>query len=91
MEISTHASFIACNRSPGAGDYDPHGNVFAFGAQNWIAFMHPGDDDGIVETCFGHTDTVNVVRFVGQDVLLSGSVDTTIRVWRRMGDKVCSW
>ncbi|OBT97339.1 hypothetical protein VE01_04298 [Pseudogymnoascus verrucosus] len=72
------------NRHPAAADW--HGKVLAYGADRNIAIWSPqGGHHGVTRLLVGHTDTVNVVKFMETTaglLLLSGSVDKTIRVWR---------
>ncbi|KFY45278.1 hypothetical protein V494_01033 [Pseudogymnoascus sp. VKM F-4513 (FW-928)] len=72
------------NRHPAAADW--HGEVLAYGADRNIAIWNPqGGHHGVTTLLVGHTDTVNVVKFMESTaglLLLSGSVDKTIRVWR---------
>ncbi|OBT78466.1 hypothetical protein VF21_00930 [Pseudogymnoascus sp. 05NY08] len=72
------------NRHPAAADW--HGEVLAYGADRNIAIWNPqGGHHGVTRLLVGHTDTVNVVKFMETTaglLLLSGSVDKTIRVWR---------
>ncbi|KAA8913153.1 WD40-repeat-containing domain protein [Sphaerosporella brunnea] len=77
------------NRHPAAADWSKHGTL-AFGGGRCIALWNPDDSSlrGVSATLKGHTDKVNVVRFLpnrtaDDEIILSGSVDKTVRVWRR--------
>ncbi|KAF3920332.1 hypothetical protein ABW20_dc0100695 [Dactylellina cionopaga] len=84
---------IGANRIPNASDCDINSGLIAYGAGNVIALWRPDETEtcrsGIVATLKGHTDKVNVVRFVeviaghGQSVLVSGSVDKDLRLWKK--------
>ncbi|KAL9104431.1 MAG: hypothetical protein Q9163_000637 [Psora crenata] len=78
-----------CNRHPSAADWDATTGLLAFGADRNLALWSPLDIGQIGIRCLqpGHTDIVNAVRFLptehGQpQMILSGSADKTIRVWR---------
>ncbi|KAK0252982.1 Elongator subunit elp2 [Friedmanniomyces endolithicus] len=80
-------SYIAAggNRHPSAADWAP--GLLAFGAGNNIALWNPEDDrqNGISALLAGHTDAVNVVKtcdYDGQQLIISGGADKTVRVWR---------
>ncbi|KAJ8068161.1 hypothetical protein OCU04_003732 [Sclerotinia nivalis] len=74
------------NRHPSAADWDESG-LLAYGTDRNIALWYPGNESsrGVVELLSGHTDTVNVVKFIPKShgLILSGSVDKTVRVWKR--------
>ncbi|RPB00114.1 WD40 repeat-like protein [Choiromyces venosus 120613-1] len=81
---------IGGNRNPAAADWSPSG-LLAFGAGRCISLWNPLDPEyrGVFSTLKGHTDRVNVVRFLpGQslekDIIISGSVDQSLRIWRRL-------
>ncbi|KAK6349832.1 hypothetical protein TWF696_006098 [Orbilia brochopaga] len=88
-------SFIAvgANRIPTASDWDVNSGLIAYGAGNTIAIWQPEETDtsrsGVLATLKGHTDKVNAARFIenagtpDDSVLVSGSVDKTLRIWRR--------
>ncbi|KAI5803144.1 WD40-repeat-containing domain protein [Geopyxis carbonaria] len=83
---STTASFVAIggNRHPAAADWSSSGTL-AFGAGKTVALWNPDDPQlrGITATLKGHTEKVNAVRFLPDgETLISGSVDTTLRIWR---------
>ncbi|CCX07201.1 WD40-repeat-containing domain protein [Pyronema domesticum] len=77
---------IGGNRHPQAAEWSPSGTL-AFGGGRVIALWNPDDAKlrGVTTTLKGHTDKVNVVRFLPQNdsIILSGSVDKTVRVWRQ--------
>ncbi|KAH8600776.1 quinon protein alcohol dehydrogenase-like superfamily [Bisporella sp. PMI_857] len=74
------------NRHPATADWDASG-ILAFGADRNIALWRPQNPEsqGIHDFLGGHTDIVNTVKFLpnSSGVLLSGSVDKTVRVWKR--------
>ncbi|KAG0648310.1 Gamma-toxin target 2 [Hyphodiscus hymeniophilus] len=86
MEISAEYLAAGANRHPSVADWD-EGGILAFGADRNIALWSPQNHDsrGALALLSGHTDTVNVVKFIPKSdgILLSGSVDKTIRIWRR--------
>ncbi|KAI9641373.1 Elongator subunit elp2 [Ciborinia camelliae] len=73
------------NRHPSAADWDESG-LLAYGTDRNIALWYPGNEAsrGVWELLGGHTDTVNVVKFMPQShgLILSGSVDKTVRIWK---------
>ncbi|KAE9973124.1 hypothetical protein Vi05172_g6717 [Venturia inaequalis] len=79
------------NRHPEASDWDPSpAGLLAFGADNNIAIWNPlaPDHHGISSLLSGHTGLVNAVKFFSpscteDSLILSGSVDQTVRVWRK--------
>ncbi|OCK85685.1 RNA polymeras-like protein II Elongator subunit [Lepidopterella palustris CBS 459.81] len=81
---------IGGNRHPSAADWDSGGSgLLAFGAANNIALWNPSDGDyqGIKALLSGHTKAVNAVKFFSSGnpnstVILSGSGDKTLRIWR---------
>ncbi|KAK5129697.1 Elongator subunit elp2 [Cryomyces antarcticus] len=97
MSVTTDYVATGGNRHPAAADWEP--GLLAFGADNNVALWNPADPDtrGISALLAGHTDTVNVVKFfppskarksskTSSSIILSGSVDKTIRIWQRDQD-----
>ncbi|KAF2180950.1 RNA polymeras-like protein II Elongator subunit [Zopfia rhizophila CBS 207.26] len=90
MDISAEFISIGGNRNPAAADWDAGGLRFlAFGADNSIALWDPLDEGlhGIRLVLNGHIKAVNAVKFFPtgsheKSVLLSGSADHTLRIWR---------
>ncbi|KAI4652535.1 uncharacterized protein J4E79_008841 [Alternaria viburni] len=90
MNISTEFIAAGGNRNPAAADWDEAGSqLLAFGADNCIALWDPQDESlrGVQAILSGHTKAVNAVKFFptqlpNVSVLLSGSADNTIRLWR---------
>ncbi|KAF7897734.1 uncharacterized protein EAF01_008700 [Botrytis porri] len=74
------------NRHPSAADWDESG-LLAYGTDRNIALWYPGNETSrsVFEFLSGHTDTVNVVKFVPKShgLILSGSVDKTVRIWKQ--------
>ncbi|TGO09282.1 hypothetical protein BTUL_0172g00040 [Botrytis tulipae] len=74
------------NRHPSAADWDESG-LLAYGTDRNIALWYPGNETsrGVFELLSGHTDTVNVVKFIPKShgLILSGSVDKTVRIWKQ--------
>ncbi|KAI9826227.1 MAG: hypothetical protein M1819_007394 [Sarea resinae] len=98
--IEVESEFIAVggNRHPAAADWDPNCLLLAFGADNDVALWDPLDDThpGVRALLSGHTDKVTAVKFLrtessAQPIILSGSVDKTIRVWRPDPDSPTAW
>ncbi|KAI9762303.1 MAG: hypothetical protein M4579_000451 [Chaenotheca gracillima] len=88
--VRAEIDFIAAggNRHPAAADWDHASGLLAFGTDRNIAIWDPLDSShhGITALLCGHTDKVTVVKFLpytsnGLIVLLSGSVDKTIKTW----------
>ncbi|CAG5159217.1 uncharacterized protein ALTATR162_LOCUS5472 [Alternaria atra] len=90
MNASSEFISVGGNRNPAAADWDEAGSqLLAFGADNSIALWDPQDESlrGVQAVLSGHTKAVNAVKFFptqlpGVSVLLSGSADNTIRIWR---------
>ena len=75
------------NRHSCAADWTP--DLLAFGSGNNIALWNPEDNrqNGISALLAGHSGIVSVVKIYDHGVqrfLLSGSVDKTIRIWKRI-------
>ncbi|KAL4976178.1 6-phosphofructo-2-kinase-domain-containing protein [Aspergillus desertorum] len=80
---------VGGNRHPAAADWDVHSGILAYGADNNVALWDPLEKShrGVYSVLVGHTDKVSVVRFytcptTGTRLLLTGSVDCTVRLWR---------
>ncbi|KAF2865414.1 WD40-repeat-containing domain protein [Massariosphaeria phaeospora] len=90
MNVTSEYISIGANRNPGAADWDSEGlQLLAFGADNSIALWDPLDHElrGVRSLLKGHTKTVNAVKFFPTksshiSVLLSGSADHSLRIWR---------
>ncbi|ENI09019.1 hypothetical protein COCC4DRAFT_186282 [Bipolaris maydis ATCC 48331] len=95
MHVSPEFIATGGNRNPAAADWDDAGLQFlAFGADNNIALWDPQDEAlrGVHAILSGHTKPVNSVKFFPTQspdvsVLLSGSADNTIRIWRGRRDE----
>ncbi|KAK4888877.1 Elongator subunit elp2 [Elasticomyces elasticus] len=89
-EVAARYLAAGGNRHPAAADWAP--GLLAFGAGNNIALWNPQDThhNGISALLAGHTDAVNAVKVCdldGQKLILSGSADKTVRVWKPAKDK----
>ncbi|CAN9187702.1 unnamed protein product [Alternaria alternata] len=90
MNVSSEFISVGGNRNPAAADWDEAGSqLLAFGADNCIALWDPQDESlhGVQAILNGHTKAVNAVKFFHTQlpnisILLSGSADSTIRIWR---------
>ncbi|KAI9885703.1 MAG: hypothetical protein M1823_002519 [Watsoniomyces obsoletus] len=91
MAFQFQTDFIAVggNRHPCAAAWDRLSGLVAYGADRNIALWDPlgSDKQGIRALLAGHSDKVNAVAFYNvaslkEPLILSGSVDKTIRVWR---------
>ncbi|KAF2475152.1 RNA polymeras-like protein II Elongator subunit [Lindgomyces ingoldianus] len=93
MNISEIFISIGGNRNPAAADWDTKGlQLLAFGADNSIALWNPLDHGlrGVRSLLNGHNKAVNAVKFFpteisSKSILLSGSADHTLRIWRCHG------
>ncbi|KAF8859623.1 WD40 repeat-like protein [Acephala macrosclerotiorum] len=80
------AEYLAAgaNRHPSTADWDVSG-LLAFGTDRNVALWRPQDENsqGLLALLSSHTDTVNAVKFIPESsgILVSGSVDKTLRVW----------
>ncbi|KAF2789182.1 WD40 repeat-like protein, partial [Melanomma pulvis-pyrius CBS 109.77] len=97
MDVSAGFFSIGGNRNPAAADWDTDGlQLLAFGADSCIALWNPLDPEnrGVQAILNGHSKVVNAVKFFpaqspGVSILLSGSADHTLRIWRgREGPKL---
>ncbi|KAH7402942.1 quinon protein alcohol dehydrogenase-like superfamily [Pyrenochaeta sp. MPI-SDFR-AT-0127] len=94
MSVASEFISIGGNRNPAAADWDEAGlQLLAFGADNGIALWDPQDGGlrGVQAILSGHTKAVNAVKFLATQspdvsILLSGSADNTIRIWRGSKD-----
>ncbi|KAL8808883.1 MAG: hypothetical protein Q9200_003927 [Gallowayella weberi] len=88
-----HSEYIAAggNRHPAAADWDTVTGLLAFGSNSNVALWKPllkGEDHkGLTALLGGHSDDVNAVKFFNSaaawpHLILSGSVDHTIRLWQ---------
>ncbi|CRG88755.1 Elongator complex protein 2 [Talaromyces islandicus] len=89
VNVATEYISVGGNRHPGAADWDVHSGVLAYGADNNVALWAPEDksNQGVFALLVGHRDKVSAVRFLTSpetksSLLLTGSVDHTIRVWK---------
>ncbi|KAE9374373.1 RNA polymeras-like protein II Elongator subunit [Stipitochalara longipes BDJ] len=84
MHSRTEYLAAGANRHPSTADWDVSG-LLAYGADRNVALWQPQSPEstGVLSLLGGHTDTVNAVKFVPetQGLLLSGSVDKTLRIW----------
>ncbi|KAG5437798.1 hypothetical protein PCANB_000512 [Pneumocystis canis] len=92
MNRSLSAVMISsgCNGAPNVSDWSSYSGLIAFGTQKNVALYDPFNVNfnGIFETLKGHSDMVTVVRFFGgifygEESILSGSADSTVRLWRK--------
>ncbi|KAF1808289.1 WD40 repeat-like protein [Eremomyces bilateralis CBS 781.70] len=88
--VTFEKSFIGAggNRHPAASDWHQDSGLLAFGSGRNVALWYPKDEKahGITQLLVGHQDDVNVVKFFPgsfgrRPVIISGSVDKTIRIW----------
>ena len=100
MEITLEYCSVACGRTPHSASWHTRTGTLAFVADRSVglAEITPNDDVlKITGTLHGHTDKVNCVHWItcrGSRELyrsvslevISGSVDKTIRVWRRRNE-----
>ncbi|USP78065.1 hypothetical protein yc1106_05339 [Curvularia clavata] len=90
MNVSPEFIAIGGNRNPAAADWDDAGlQLLAFGADNNIALWDPQHEGlrGVHAILSGHAKAVNAVKFFPTSspdisVLLSGSADNSVRIWR---------
>eukprot|EP00898_Chlorokybus_atmophyticus_P008346 jgi/Chlat1/8512/Chrsp80S00640 len=83
---------VGCNRVAHAAAWGSR--LVAFGAHNAVALYDP-QKRAIVATLPGHTSRVNAVRWLkladGDELLLSGSVDTLVNMWRFTHATTTTW
>ncbi|KAL2855526.1 6-phosphofructo-2-kinase-domain-containing protein [Aspergillus pseudoustus] len=89
VSITTEYISVGGNRHPAAADWDVQTGILAYGADNNVALWDPLDETqrGVYSVLVGHSEKVSVVRFytcptTGTKLLLTGSVDCTVRIWR---------
>lgn len=87
LELSIEYLSTGANRHPSTADWDSSG-LLAYGADRNIALWEPDGKEsrGVFDMLVGHTDIVNAVKFYTTvpGILLSGSVDTTLILWKRL-------
>ncbi|KAI1006758.1 Elongator complex protein 2 [Podosphaera aphanis] len=87
LESRTEYMVAGANRHPSTADWDRSG-LLAYGTNRNIALWKPQaqgkESRGPYDLLTGHTDTVNAVKFFSgrSRILLSGSSDNTLRVWK---------
>ncbi|KAH7380519.1 WD40-repeat-containing domain protein [Phaeosphaeria sp. MPI-PUGE-AT-0046c] len=99
MPISTAFISTGGNRNPAAADWDEGGlQLLAFGADTSIAIWDPQDEQlqGVRAVLNGHTKALNAVKFYPTQssdisILLSGSADHSLRLWRARRDQPFSF
>ncbi|KAF2278578.1 WD40 repeat-like protein [Westerdykella ornata] len=99
MDISSEYISIGGNRNPAAAAWDVEGGSFlAFGADNAIALWDPLEESlrGVRLLLNGHKKSVNAVTFFptgskDTSIILSGSADHTLRIWRGQMEPVLSF
>ncbi|KAL6231446.1 hypothetical protein BDW75DRAFT_43417 [Aspergillus navahoensis] len=89
VSLTSEYISVGGNRHPAAADWDVQSGILAYGADNNVALWNPLEKShrGVYSVLVGHTDKVSVVRFytcptTGTRLLLTGSVDCTVRLWR---------
>ncbi|KAA8643195.1 hypothetical protein EYZ11_010323 [Aspergillus tanneri] len=89
VSVTTEYISVGGNRHPAAAAWDVQSGVLAFGADNNVALWDPAENShrGVYALLTGHTDKVSAIKFYtcptsGQKLLLTGSVDHTLRLWR---------
>ncbi|KAM3073510.1 Elongator subunit elp2 [Clarireedia jacksonii] len=84
-KITAEYLSAGANRHPSTADWNESG-ILAYGTDRNIALWHPGNETtkGVFQLLGGHTDTVNVVKFLPKThgLIVSGSVDKTVRIWK---------
>ncbi|KZZ90997.1 WD40 repeat-like-containing domain protein [Ascosphaera apis ARSEF 7405] len=90
VSFKTDYITVGGNRNPAAASWDVKTGLLAYGADNNIAIWNPNDPEqrGVRALLTGHSDTVNTVRFCSSSaiegrLIISGSVDKTVRVWKQ--------
>ena len=75
---------IGANRQPHASDYNRERDIVAYGSGRSIAIWADctKSTSKVVGTINGHEKMVTSVKFLADDILVSGSADSSIRVWR---------
>ncbi|KAK9446964.1 WD40-repeat-containing domain protein [Limtongia smithiae] len=80
--LTTSYISIGAARVPSGASVSPS-SIVAYAADRYVALWRPSDEKCRVRTLLkGHLATVKVVHFVADDVLVSGSVDGEVRIWR---------
>ncbi|KAI4154186.1 MAG: hypothetical protein LQ341_000398 [Variospora aurantia] len=95
--LNFRTDYIAAggNRHPAAADWDANSGLLAYGSDRNVALWKPSDKQckGVSAILYGHSDDVTAVKFFrpaenGPNLILSGSVDGSVRVWQN--DKTSS-
>uniref|UniRef100_A0A1E1XGG7 Elongator complex protein 2 n=1 Tax=Amblyomma aureolatum TaxID=187763 RepID=A0A1E1XGG7_9ACAR len=94
MAVRVEYTSSACNRSPQALDWGQN-NVIAYGACNAVVLYDPeanGGSGAVIHTLVNHSARVNCVRWArrkssAETTLLSTSVDKTVTIWTKEGDR----
>ncbi|GMG39421.1 unnamed protein product [Ambrosiozyma monospora] len=90
--VTAEATFAGCNRELQISDYNPLSNLVAFGSKNTVSVFDPVETNklgtGILHTLKSHTKHVVTVKWIpGTNILISGSEDKTIKVWKYDSEK----
>ncbi|KAI5284428.1 hypothetical protein KEM54_001339 [Ascosphaera aggregata] len=93
VSFNTDYISVGGNRHPSAADWDVKTGLLAYGADNNVAIWNPNDQNqrGVCALLTGHIDKINAVKFCSSPIsknrlLLTGSVDKTVRVWEQDPD-----
>jgi WD40 repeat protein len=70
----------------------PDGSLLASGSNDFTAkIWNYTNQTTALKTFSGHTDRVNAVCFVSNQILASGSIDNLIKIWNLISGKKHSW
>ncbi|EKM80342.1 hypothetical protein AGABI1DRAFT_73447 [Agaricus bisporus var. burnettii JB137-S8] len=88
MTVSTALIAASTNRFPSAADTSPD-SLIAFGSNNLLALwdVTAPNDYGVFEMLPGHEGVVTCVRFISNDILVTGDEQGVLLLWKRVEGK----
>jgi len=77
---------VGCNKLANCASWGSNG-LLAYGASRFVA-LYSAEQYQVIATLRGHKDRVNVVKWLNENELISGSSDSTLLTWERGQDNI---